>query len=211
MLGWLGQGSGRTLLDVGAADGLLSGKFTARGWAVTAIECDPALARAAAASCERMIVANLNREIPELDACYDAIVFGDVLEHLADPGAVLRAFTRFLAPEGVVVVSVPNVAHLIIRLSLLFGRFDYIDRGILDESHLRFFTQRSLRRLVSDVGLDITRFTATPAPLYQVLPQRFHRPWLAMTHAVNAAIAHRLPRLLGYQFVVLASRSAPPP
>jgi 2-polyprenyl-3-methyl-5-hydroxy-6-metoxy-1,4-benzoquinol methylase len=204
ILRWVGQGRGRRLLDVGAADGLLSGKLTARGWRVTGLEVDPGLAQAAGRYCEQVVVANLDRGVPEFDTAFEAIVCGDVLEHLADPGRVLSELTRFLAPDGFVVISVPNVAHLIVRLSLLCGRFDYIDRGILDESHLRFFTERSLRGLVAQAGLRVQRFTATPAPLYQVLPARFHRRWLAATHTVNAWVAHRIPRLLGYQFVVRA-------
>ena len=196
ILGWLGDGGGRALLDVGAADGLLSRRFTASGWRVTAIEGDPVAAQAGAPWCEQMVVANLDRETPPLERLYDVIVFGDVLEHLADPFRVLSELTRSLAPDGIVVASVPNVAHFVIRLSLLVGKFEYIDRGILDHGHLRFFTERSLRALVADVGLSVERFTATPAPLYQVLPTRFHRPWLA----------HSLPRLMGYQFIVLARR-----
>ncbi len=207
MLRWLGRGDGRKLLDVGAADGLLSRKLAENGWRVTGIECDPALAQAGARYCERMVVANLDREVPDIDAVFDVIVYGDILEHLADPLRVLTELNgRFLASDGFVVISVPNVAHLMIRLSLLVGRFEYIDRGILDHGHLRFFTERSLRALIADAGLTIERFTATPAPLYQVLPQRFHKPWLAATHRVNAFIAHHLPRILGYQFIVLACR-----
>jgi 2-polyprenyl-3-methyl-5-hydroxy-6-metoxy-1,4-benzoquinol methylase len=206
MLRWLGEGRGRTLLDVGAADGLLSRRFTERGWRVTGIECDPAAAQAGARWCERMVVANLDRQTPPLESLYDAIVFGDVLEHLADPFRVLSDLNRFLAPDGVVVASVPNVAHFVIRVSLLVGKFEYLDRGILDHGHLRFFTERSLRALAADAGLRIERFTATPAPLYQVLPTRFHRPWLAATHRINAWVAHSIPRLMGYQFILLARR-----
>jgi 2-polyprenyl-3-methyl-5-hydroxy-6-metoxy-1,4-benzoquinol methylase len=204
ILRWLGEGHGRTVLDVGAADGLLSRRFAAQGWRVTGIEADPIAAQVGSKWCERMVVANLDRETPPLETLYDAIVYGDVLEHLADPLRVLSDMKRFLAPDGVVVISVPNVAHFVIRLSLLIGKFEYLDRGILDHTHLRFFTERSLRALVSDAGLGLDRFTATPAPLYQVLPVRFHRPWLAITHRMNAWLAHSLPRVLGYQFVVLA-------
>lgn len=206
VLRWLGQGQGRTLLDVGAADGLLSRRFTAQGWRVTGVECDPIAAQAGAKWCERMVVANLDRDTLQLETLYDAIVYGDVLEHLADPLRVLSDMNRFLAPDGAVVISVPNVAHFVIRLSLLVGKFEYLDRGILDHTHLRFFTERSLRALVNDAGLAVEQFTATPAPLYQVLPTRFHRPWLAATHRMNAWLAHSLPRLLGYQFIVLARR-----
>jgi len=117
---------------------------------------------------------------------------------------VLVELDRTLAPAGFVVISVPNIAHLWIRLLLLVGRFDYLDRGILDHSHLRFFTERSLRAMLADAGLSIERFTATPAPLYQILPERWHRGWVNATHSINAVIARRVRRLLGYQFIVLA-------
>jgi SAM-dependent methyltransferase len=201
---WLGGGDSRLVLDVGAADGLLARPLAEAGWRVVGIERDPIAAQAGARWCERMVVANLDREVPELGGPFDAIVYGDVLEHLAEPLNVLTELNRLLAPGGFVLISVPNVAHFVIRLSLLGGRFDYLDRGILDHTHLRFFTERSVRALVADAGLVVERFAATPAPLYQVLPERFHKPWLAVTHRWNAWLANSLPRLLGYQFVVLA-------
>jgi len=204
ILRWLGEGRGRKLLDVGAADGLLSRRLTELGWRVTAIEGDPALAQAGARDCERMITLNLDREIPVGEGPFDVIVYGDVLEHLVDPLRILVELDRSLAPGGFVILSVPNIAHLWIRLLLLFGRFDYLDRGILDHSHLRFFTERSLRAMLADAGLLIERFTATPAPLYQILPVSWHRRWVAATHSVNALIARNARRLLGYQFIVLA-------
>ena len=204
VLAWLGEGRGRRILDVGAADGFVSRKLMERGWRVTGIEGDPALAQAGAPYCERMITANLNREVPEAQGPFDAILYGDVLEHLIDPLRVLVELNRSLVPDGFVIVSVPNIAHLYIRLLLLLGRFDYLDRGILDNTHLRFFTARSLRALLDDAGLVVERFSATPAPLYQVLPERWHKRWVAVTHTINAAIARNLPRVLGYQFIVLA-------
>jgi 2-polyprenyl-3-methyl-5-hydroxy-6-metoxy-1,4-benzoquinol methylase len=203
-LRWLGEGQGRRLLDVGAADGLLSRQLTACGWRVTAIEGDPALAQVGARYCERMITLNLDREIPVGEGPFDVIVYGDVLEHLVDPLRVLVELDRGLGPGGFVIISVPNIAHLWIRLLLLVGRFDYLDRGILDHSHLRFFTERSMRAMLADAGLSIERFTATPAPLFQILPVSWHRRWVAATHSINAVIARKVRRLLGYQFIVLA-------
>ena len=206
ILGWLAEGRGRRLLDVGAADGLLSRHLTARGWKVTGIEADPALAAAAAPHCERMVVAHLDRGVPPLDGDFDVVVCGDVLEHLADPAAVLVALTRLLTAGGHVVISVPNVAHLWIRLSLLAGRFDYVDRGILDRTHLRFFTRRTLEALVAGAGLEIMRRAVTPVPLVLAVPPRWHGRMLDAVHAASAAATRALPRLLGYQFVVLARR-----
>src|SRR5258706_9513406 len=84
ILRWLGDGRGRALLDVGAADGLLSRKLTERGWRVTGIECDPVLAQAGAVPRARMGVANLDREGPGRGTQFDAIVYCDGLEHLSD-------------------------------------------------------------------------------------------------------------------------------
>jgi 2-polyprenyl-3-methyl-5-hydroxy-6-metoxy-1,4-benzoquinol methylase len=207
ILRWLGDGHGRRVLDVGAADGVLSRHLTARGWKVTALEADPAAAAAAQPHCERVIVADLAAGVPALDSPFDAIVCGDVLEHLAHPAPALRSLGRALAPGGVVVMSVPNVAHLWMRLSLLAGRFEYAERGILDRTHLRFYTERSLRALLAEADLTVTRATATPAPLYQVVPERYHGAVLAGAHGASAAAARLLPRLLGYQLVLQAARA----
>jgi SAM-dependent methyltransferase len=207
MLNWLGEGHRRRLLDVGAADGFLSRRLTDQGWRVTAVEADPDLARVGAAACERMIVTDLNRAVPPLDGPFDAIVLGDILEHLAEPLLVLKEVVRLLARNGFVVISVPNVAHLWVRLSLLLGRFEYTDRGILDRGHLRFFTERTLRGLVTAAGLVIVRRAVTPVPLHRVVAPRWHSAGLDAIQAVGACAARALPRLLGYQFVVLAERA----
>jgi hypothetical protein len=83
----------------------------------------------------------------------------------AIPG--LFALNERLAPVGEVVLSIPNVAHLWVRLSLLLGRFEYAGRGILDRTHVRFFTERSLRALLSDAGLRLVHLEPTPVPLPQ--------------------------------------------
>jgi 2-polyprenyl-3-methyl-5-hydroxy-6-metoxy-1,4-benzoquinol methylase len=207
ILRWLGDGRGRRLLDVGAADGLLSRGLTERGWRVTGLEKEPAAAAAGARYCERMIVADLDRGLAEVGGPFDAIVYADVLEHLADPAAGLAYVARDLAPGGDVILSVPNVAHLWMRLSLLAGRFQYGPRGILDDTHLRFFTERSLRALVAAAKLAVVRTTATPVPLYQVVPARWHGRPLAALHAASALAARALPRLLGYQLLVHARRA----
>jgi hypothetical protein len=93
------------------------------------------------------------------------------------------------------------------RLSLLGGRFDYAERGILDRTHLRFFTKRTLDALLAGAGLHAVRRTATPVPLHQVVPSRWHGATLTAVHTLSASAAHLVPRVLGYQFVVLARRA----
>jgi SAM-dependent methyltransferase len=203
ILDWLGEGQGRRVLDVGAADGLLARRLGGRGWRVTGIESDPALAEAGARHCATMIRADLNTAPPDLAETFDAIVYADVLEHLVDPLRVLLRLNRALAPGGVIVVSIPNVAHLWVRLSLLAGRFQYGDRGILDRTHLRFFTRRSLGSLLREAHVRVERWTVTPVPLHQMLPPAWQGGWLETVHAASAAAARALPRLLGYQFIAL--------
>jgi len=207
ILGRLGEGRGRRALDVGAADGFLAELLTRQGWQVTALERDPAQAAKARGRCHEVIVADLDSAAPRLEGAFDAIVYGDVLEHLSDPLPVLVALNRSLAPGGRVIVSVPNVAHLWVRLSLLLGRWDYGDRGILDRTHLRFFTRRSFLRFLGDAGLDIEELVATPVPLPQVVPPRFHGGLLDAVHGLSAGAARIWKGGLGYQLVGVCRRA----
>ncbi len=204
----LGEGQGRRALDVGAADGFLSELLTRQGWQVTALERDPAQAAKARGRCHEVIVADLDAAAPKLSGAFDAIVYGDVLEHLTDPLPVLVAINRSLASDGRVVVSVPNVAHLWVRLQLLRGRWDYGDRGILDRTHLRFFTRRTFVGFLEDAGLTVTELASTPVPLPLVVPPRLHGALLDAVHATSAAAARVWPGGLAYQLVAVARRAA---
>jgi len=90
------------------------------------------------------------------DAMFDVIVFGDVLEHLMDPAAVLNFFSkRYLKDGGKIIISLPNVANIVVRLNLLLGNFDYTDSGILDKTHLHLYTKKTGALLVEECGLKI--------------------------------------------------------
>ncbi len=102
---------------------------------------------------------------------FDSILFGDVLEHTREPERILRQARKLVRPGGNVIVSVPNIAHWRIRLGLFLGRFEYTDSGILDRTHLRFFTRRSAQRLLEDSGYTIDR---TDVAAYS-LPHRLIR------------------------------------
>jgi len=211
ILALVGDGAGRRALDVGAADGFLSELLTMRGWTVTALERDPAQAERARPRCHEVVVADVGQAAGKLEGPFDAIVYGDVLEHLADPLAALAAVNQHLSPGGRVVVSVPNVAHLWVRLSLLAGRFQYADRGILDRSHLRFFTRRTLLAFLAEAELSVDELRVTPVPLPLAVPPRLHGGWLRATHALSAWTARWWPSGLAYQFVAACRRGSPPP
>ncbi len=204
ILSRLGEGHGRRLLDVGAADGFLAEQLTARGYEITCIEGNQGLAALAAGKCRSVVVADLDRDLPELDGPFDVIVYGDILEHLKDPFRIFLDLNRLLSQNGTVIVSVPNVAHFWVRYQLLLGRFEYADRGILDRTHLRFFTLASFQRLLADARLMVVELVATPVPLPLLIPERYHGRWLSALHALNAALAGAWKTLFAYQFVAVA-------
>ncbi|HVQ74949.1 MAG TPA: class I SAM-dependent methyltransferase, partial [Candidatus Binatia bacterium] len=201
ILARLGAGHGRRILDVGAGEGLLADRLTGRGWEVTVLERDPGLAARARGRCREVVVADLERGLPALAGPYHAAVYGGVLQHLSDPLWVLRGLNRAMTPDALVIASVPNVAHVWVRLSLLLGRFEYSDRGILDRSHLRFFTRKSFLDLLEDAGLVVSEFLATPIPLREGPASR----WRRAAHAGHAAAARCWAGGLGYEFVALST------
>ena len=153
-----------------------------------------------------MIVANLDGTLPKLTGQFDVIVYGDILEHLRSPMSVLREINGYLRPKGTVIVSVPNFAHAWVRLNLMVGRFEYANRGILDATHVRFFTLRSFRRFLAEAGLQIDELVATPVPLPLVVPARYHGLWLRAVHAVSAAVARCWKSMFAYQFVAVCRK-----
>jgi len=206
ILEFAGQGNGRRLFDVGAAHGYLAGALRSQGFQVTGIEADPVLGKEAANHCDEFLLLDLDEPLPSFNEPYDVMVFGDVLEHLKDPASVLREFVGNLRDDGTVIVSLPNVANIYVRLNLLFGRFDYQDRGLLDRTHLHFFTRKSFRRFMSEAGLEINQLTATPIPLPIIVPPQHQGRLFQALHAANAWLARTWQTLFGYQFVAVARK-----
>lgn len=148
-------GRDRDVLDIGCAAGDLARALSRQGCRVSGVEVDEVAAQAARPHLEHLVVGDL--ETIDLIASqrgrrYDTVVFGDVLEHLRDPLHVLRQVPALLVPGGSIVVSIPNVAHASVQISLLQGEFRYRSKGLLDETHLRFFTRKSVMELLAAAG-----------------------------------------------------------
>lgn len=157
-------GSNRRVLDVGCATGFFGKALAEQGCSVTGVEFEPRAAAEARSHLDEVVEADLNvTALADLFAGreFDAIVFGDVLEHLIDPDAVLRSAVQLLAADGGIIISIPNVAHGSLRLALLQGRWDYLETGLLDRTHLRFFTRESVVAMVAGAGLGITDLRGT--------------------------------------------------
>lgn len=154
-------GPDRRVLELGCGHGAVTEKLQARGCTVWAVDIDAEGVEAAAPFAQRTFVADLERtDIGTLigsDERFDRIVLGDVLEHLRNPRALLEQLTGRLDEGGRLLASVPNVAHADLRLLLMQGRWPYQPLGLLDRTHVRFFTVDSLRELLTESGWTIER------------------------------------------------------
>jgi 2-polyprenyl-3-methyl-5-hydroxy-6-metoxy-1,4-benzoquinol methylase len=177
-------GDGKQVLDVGCATGYLARLMASHNCQVTGIEISEEAAKVAEQFCEKVIVADLDyTPITDLliEPLFDVAVFGDVLEHLRDPWRVLHDVQRILKPGGYVVASIPNVAHGAVRLALWQGQFKYETYGLLDNTHLRFFTRRTVEELFEQTGYFVDVIDPTKLPIFSqsdwapaVRPQDFN-------------------------------------
>jgi SAM-dependent methyltransferase len=150
---------------------------------------------------DHFVRASLEDGIPEaVGEAFDVVVAADVIEHLSRPGTVLRDMSRVLRPGGQVLLSVPNFAHWYPRMRVVTGLFGYDRRGILDDTHLRFFTQATLRRLVRASGFDILEEKATGLPIRAISGVDGRR--LRIARKSGQALVNARPTLFGYQFVL---------
>lgn len=128
---------------------------------VVGVEADPEAAAIAADRLDRVIAGEFPGDVDPSVGPFDCVVFNDVLEHLVDPWEALRVTRSLLAPDGVVVAVIPNVRHLrAVAPLVLRGRWDYTDTGLLDRTHLRFFTRATMVELFESTGYDVESITA---------------------------------------------------
>ncbi|MEN6357730.1 MAG: class I SAM-dependent methyltransferase [Armatimonadota bacterium] len=179
---------GSRVLEAGCATGFMTQAMDELGCKVTVVEINPELIRQASRYADRAITGDI--ESPdvwaEIEPGFDAVIFGDVLEHLKDPWDILRRSRDLLKNGGKVLASIPNVAYYEVRFNLLFGRFEYVNAGILDDTHLRFFTASTARRLFEDTGYRITKFD-------RVYKRARHR-----------ILSRFVPNLVTFQFIIEA-------
>jgi len=203
ILAWVKKERPEEVLEIGTATGYLTAEMLRLGCRVTGVEQDPQMASIASEYCDRILVEDIEALDLEKLGKYDAIVLGDVLEHLRNPGEILQRLTKRLKPGGKVLMSLPNVANIWVRLNLLLGRFNYSRVGILDESHLRFFTLQTSKKLAADSGLDVVGINATPIPLPVLLPATQKGRSLSFLHLLNCGLTKLRKTLFGYQFILV--------
>jgi len=150
---------GARILDVGCSTGYYGGFLkTDKQCVVYGIDINGEDLEKASKVLDKTFLVNLDKtELPRglTNTKFDVIFFGDVIEHVLDPEEILLRFKPLLSKGGFFIISVPNIAHLSIRLELMTGNFDYEPLGILDETHTKYFTYKSLQRLMRRVGCNI--------------------------------------------------------
>jgi 2-polyprenyl-3-methyl-5-hydroxy-6-metoxy-1,4-benzoquinol methylase len=194
-------GPASRVLDVGCSTGYLSERLQQRGATVVGIDLDERAAERARRFCEAVYVGDIETmELPFEPESFDAIVCGDLIEHLRDPESTLQRLRPLLRPGGRLALSTPNIANWAMRLSLLFGRFRYTEWGLLDRTHTHLFTRKTLRECLEAAGYRITDFDFTvPVPILST----------PRVEAVAHGFGRLRPSLLAYQFVVAAVPALP--
>ena len=162
-------GFNKRVLEAGCASGHVSEQLSAQGCEVIGVEIDPSVVEPALPWLERVIIGDFEGDTvwPQLEGeFFDVVLFGAVLEHLKDPLTPLREAVTHLSPSGVVVISIPNIAHADVKLALLKGTFPYSESGLLDRTHISFFTKESLLQLVKEAGLAVVELCRVTAAAF---------------------------------------------
>ena len=162
-------GENKRVIDFGCATGYLAKLLNQKGCIVTGVDINPDAAKVAEEYCDQVVVADLDfvsitERLPKEE--FDVAIFGDVLEHLRNPWRILEETKSLLKSDGYVVASIPNIAHGAVRLALLQGRFEYEQFGILDNTHLRFFTRDTVEELFDKSGYLVEAVERTKHPIF---------------------------------------------
>ena len=200
-------GRDQYVLDVGCGEGFFAAKLAEYGNRVTGVDilARPKCAGAFVQYLQSDLDGGLDAALPQLRGKkFDRVLLQDVLEHLRFGDRLLRQCRELLKESGLVLISVPNVANITVRLSLLFGRFQYAQRGILDKTHLRFYTRRTARKFIRDNGYEITLERMTVMPLELALGLSAGNPLMKAINLVLAIFTVVMPSLFGYQAIFAA-------
>lgn len=189
------------VLDLGCATGYFAKELKKKHCHVTGVDVNKEAVVEARTWCVKTYQGDLERAtaLPIPKNTYDYVLLLDVLEHLNNRQTLLEQIRQWIADDGRLIISTPNIAHISIRLKLLFGDFTYSDYGILDETHVYFFTKQTLMKLLHASGWEIERcmvsadFGQMPiiGRLLRHIPKR-----------IQHIVSHVFPNLLGVQFIV---------
>lgn len=194
--------AGAQVWDVGCGRGLLAESLAAQGASVVGL--DLLERREISSAVQEYHRIDVEHTMPETKRRFDVIVLADLVEHIRDPQDLLAHLGKFLRPDGRVVLSTGNVAIWFYRLSLLLGRFNYGERGILDDSHVHLYTLQSARSLVEKSGFRIRSVRYTVLPFEVVLESARRSAPVRLLDFVYYRLVRLWPALFAYQIVIEA-------
>jgi 2-polyprenyl-3-methyl-5-hydroxy-6-metoxy-1,4-benzoquinol methylase len=201
-------GSGHDILDVGCGEGYFAEELSAAGNKVVGVDllAAPKCGHALEQYHQADLDAGLGNSVMAAlgGRQFDRVLLQDVLEHLRSPEKLLQDCRPFVRPSGLLLVSVPNVANITVRPSLLFGRFNYQQRGILDKTHVRFFTRRTARKLISENGYEVVREKSTVMPVELAFGLSAQNPLMRLANLMLFLLTLLMPGLFGYQCIYAA-------
>jgi ubiquinone/menaquinone biosynthesis C-methylase UbiE len=226
-------GRGNRILDIGCGSGRTGQEMKKNGNYVVGLDISDEQIEIARQSLDEAYQADLTQvnDLPFSNKKFDVIVFGDILEHLVDPGGILKFYRRFLEKNGKAIISIPNIANYFMRLKLLFGKFEYSDVGFLDKTHLRFFTLKTSREMIQSSGYYVHELDCTPYFLRALLPliysflrsrrqrdtilkhhelnkiilaSKLYREYLRFVYPIERWVASLWKSLFAFQFIIVA-------
>jgi SAM-dependent methyltransferase len=186
----------RKILEVGCGTGMTGKALRERGFEkIVGIEINEEMAERARAFYDQLVIGDVEKiHLPFEKEYFDCILYGDVLEHLVNPWRVLKDQHAVLKKGGTIICSIPNVRNYRILNNLIFrGRWEYADDGILDRSHLRFFTLDSIRGMLKEAGYEIEDLTKRSSGAH----------WVKWIHRL---LGSRLIEFLVRQYIIVARK-----
>ena len=230
-------GSGLKILDVGCGYGHNGAEIMKKNNAVFGVDISPMAVEKAKKRLTFAAVADFSRPetLPEeiRREKFDMVIFSDILEHVYDPLLLVRNAVPLMKENATLLVSVPNIANWLTRLRLLLGSWEYTVSGMMDRTHIRFFTLKSIKRLIAEAGFEVVHVYATPYFLRglmgiqarnRLFPQSrngqpaepealaenpYYRLYMKYVYKPEASIANLWKSMFAYQLVITARLNKP--
>ena len=197
------------ILEVGCAEGMTGNELKKRpGVFVAGIETNETAAEMARKVLDDVITGDIeSMDIPYSPSVFDCIIFADVLEHLVNPLDVLKKMSKLLKKDGTVIMSIPNVQFYGVVHQLIEGNWTYQKEGILDETHLRFFTFKEIEKLVKEAGLSIQQVEETLDPQYEKFSNENHTALKFGRLSIDGLTPEEIRRFFVFQYKIVAGKA----
>ncbi len=197
------------ILEVGCAEGMTGNELKKRpGVFVAGIENNEIAAEMARKVLDDVVTGDIEcMDIPYSPSAFDCIIFADVLEHLVNPLDVLKKVSKLLKKDGTIIMSIPNVQFYGVVHQLIEGNWTYQKEGILDETHLRFFTFKEIEKLVKEAGFSIQRIEETLDPQYEKFSNENHTALKFGRLSIDGLTAEEIRRFFVFQYKIVAGKA----